>query len=152
MGYTRKPKVFKVTFDVGHEFEGLSITTRGLSVAQFADLAQRLQGIGDVFEGQDDQSEQIAALIALTGQLAPLRATFAEALMSWDMVEEDGTPTPATLDGVNLIEDMEFLTLIGSWVDAIGGVSAPLGKASPSGGTSPVLSGLMEPLSVNPPS
>jgi hypothetical protein len=151
MSYTRKPKVFKVTFGDGHEFEGLSITTRGLSVADFADLAQRLSGVADVFEGEADQSQQIAALRGLTEQLGPLRATFADALMSWDMTEEDGTPTPATLDGINLLEDMEFLTLVGAWVDAIGGVSAPLGKASPSGGTSPVLSGLMEPLSVNPP-
>ncbi len=149
MGYTRKQKVFKVSFADDHQFAGLTLTTRGLTVKEFVEFGIRLQGVGEAMQGAVRPDEQMAALDSLSDALTVVRGMFADALMSWNMTEEDGTPTPPTVEGVTMLDEMEFLTLVEEWLNAIGGVSAPLGKDSTGGVTSPELSPLMEPLSVN---
>jgi hypothetical protein len=146
MTYTRKPRVFKLEFEEGTHFEGLSMSTRGLSIKEFTSVALKL---GDIAGGMENasQTDQLAALPRLADALDEIREMFADALIEWNMKEEDGTPTPPTLDGVQLLDDQEFFLLINEWTTAIGGVSAPLGKGSTSGATSPELSALMEPLS-----
>lgn len=151
MGYKRKaPKVFKVAFAEGHEFEGLEMTTRGLSVAEFAEFGIKLQRLGTGLGDQDTPEDAVEALKAFMGALDASRAGFADALLSWNMEEDDGTPTPANLEGVNRLDDVMFLSLVREWLEAIGGVGDDLGKDSGSGETSPELSSLMEVSSLNP--
>jgi len=146
MAHRRKQKVFRVEFGPGTEFDGLELVTRSLAVKDFAAFGLSLQTIGETLDG-GTEADQLKALAGLTDQLADVQERFADKLMSWTMEEEDGTPTPATLEGVKLLDDFEFISLVGAWLDGIGGISADLGKGSGSGETSPELSALMEPLS-----
>lgn len=152
MTYVRKTKVFKVTFEEGHAFGGLTMTTRVLKIAEYAEFGIRLSTVtGGVVVGATIEAQQ-AHLEHLKAAIADAQELFADVLIEWDMQEEDGTPTPATLDGIRLLEDSEFMSLLNGWLSAIGGSAVAdsgdgLGKDSGSGETSPELSALMEPLS-----
>lgn len=144
MGYTRKAqKVFRIEFEPGHEFAGLELTTKALTVAEFAEFGITVQAFGTGLEAAAASTDPEEATRAVSGSVDALqraREAFAGALVSWNMTEEDGTATPATVQGVNLLDDMTFLNLVREWLEAIGGVGDDLGKDSGSTETSQVLS------------
>lgn len=148
MAYTRKPRTFQVVFEEPHPLAGLTLVTQALNVKEFAEFGLKLAAVTEIEQAGTD-AEQLRQLAHLLDSVDEVRAMFAEALISWDMLEEDGTPTPATLAGVRSLSDDEFYGLVGEWLSAIGGVSPALEKGSGSGETSPELSLLMEPLSQN---
>lgn len=148
MTYVRKPKVFKVAFEEPHSLAGLSLQTHGLSVKEFAAFGLKLGAVAEI-EQAGTNAEKLSQLSGLLGAVEEVRSMFAEKLISWDMQEEDGSPTPATPDGVNLLSDDEFFTLVAEWLSAIGGVDESMGKDSTHGETFQELSNLMEPLSQN---
>lgn len=77
--------------------------------------------------------------------------SFAKALVSWNLEDEDGNPLPATLEAIESYPDAEFMTtLVSAWVNAITGVDKDLGKDSTSGKSFPEDTIPMEPLSANP--
>ena len=48
-------------------------------------------------------------------------------LVAWNLVDEDGTPIPATGDGMNGLPDIALaLRIVHLWLEAVAGVSAPL--------------------------
>lgn len=148
MAYRRKPKVFKVTFEAPHPLDGLTLTTHALSVREFAEFGLKLASVSQIEQAGTD-AEKLKSLSGLLDSVDEVRALFADALISWDMEEEDGSPTPATLEGVQSLSDNEFYPILNEWLAAIGGVDENLGKDSGSGGTFPELSEMMEPLSAN---
>lgn len=145
MAYTRKPKVFRVSFEEPHPLAGLTLQTKGLSVKEFAAFGLRLADVAQIDAAGTDV-EKLAELKGLIGAIDEVKEMFADALISWDMQEEDGSPTPATLEGVQSLTDDEFFGIVNEWLVAIGGVDDETGKASAPGGV-PALSDLMEPLS-----
>lgn len=145
MTYIRKPKVFRVSFEDPHPLAGLSIQTKGLSVKEFAAFGLRLGEVNQIDKAGTD-AEKLADLRDLVGAIDEVRQMFADALISWDMQEENGTPTPATLAGVQSLDDDEFFGIVNEWLEAIGGVGDALGKDSGAGESVPALSDLMEPL------
>ena len=148
MAYTRKPSVFKVSFEEPHALAGLTLHTRALSIKDFAAFGLKMGQFGDDSVLGTDV-ERLEALTEQLGVFDDIRVMFADALISWDVEDEDGTPAPPTVDGVNSLSDEEFITIVSEWLEAIGGVDAGLGKDSGSGESIPVLSDLMEPLSSN---
>lgn len=149
MTYVRKPKVFRVVFEEPHPLAGLVLQTHAVSVKEFAAFGLKLAEVSELDQAGTD-AEQLAALKHLLGSLDEVREMFAEKLIGWEMEEEDGTPTPATLAGVQSLSDDEFFGIVNEWLTAVGGVDQAMEKDSSSGGTSPELSGLMEPLSLSP--
>lgn len=145
MAYTRKARTFNVVFEEPHPLAGLSLVTKALNVKEFAAFGLKLAAVTEIQQAGSD-AEQLKQLAHLLDSVDEVRCMFAEALISWDMEEEDGTPTPATLPGVQSLSDDEFYGIVGEWLTAIGGVDPALGKDSGSGETSPELSSLMEPL------
>jgi len=60
--------------------------------------------------------------------------SFAKALVSWNLEDENGNPLPATLETIEAYPDVDFMTgLTSAWMDAVTGVDKRLGKGSPSG-------------------
>ena len=58
---------------------------------------------------------------------------FGSVLVSWNYEEPEGHPVPATVES---LRDLEFdlaLAIIRAWLDAVAGVSAPLGEPSGDG-------------------
>lgn len=138
MGYRRVKPVYVLKFE-DPELAELEVRAKGASVGQLMklmDLARFAVG-GHKFTAEDFKD------------LGGLFELFASKLISWNLEDEDGTPIPATVDGLN-DQDMDFaLDLVLAWVSAVIGVSAPLGQPSTDGTPFPEGSIPMETLSLN---
>ncbi|MEU1372979.1 hypothetical protein ABZ442_04855 [Streptomyces triculaminicus] len=127
MGFVRKPKRIHLRFEGDPELEGLEVTLRGMTVAEYLDV----MGLDEV------DAPSVLEMIK----------RFAKALISWNLEDETGTPVPMDEESI-FAQDQEFiLHLATAWVDAVAGVSGPLEQSSPDGELSPVASIPMEPLS-----
>lgn len=123
MAYRAKSKVRQIVFTDDHEFAGLHMTVRGVSIGKFL----RLLSMAEI-KSKVPTEEELQRLRDFYGY-------FADALVDWDMEDEDGNPVPPTAEGVSSL-DFELVTkLVMEYADAIAGVSAPLGESSTSGGT-----------------
>lgn len=128
MGYVPKRKVYTLIFE-DPEMNGLEVRIRGLTTGQFMDVAAK-----------KEEAEQ-------GGDPAELFQMMVDQLVSWNIEEEDGTPVPATLEGLKTL-DMPFtMAIVNAWTDAVAGVPAPLEQSSPAGAPSLEASIPMETLS-----
>lgn len=119
MGYKRKAKTFDLVFTSkeDEEFDGLEIVMKGLSIKAYLKIAS------------------MADSAAVGGELGDLLHGFADALVSWNL-EDDNGPVAADFDGVSA-QDLDFIMkLITHWLKAAAGVGDELGKGSDSGVTS----------------
>jgi hypothetical protein len=122
MGYKRK--AYTLVWPEGHDLHGLEVTTKGLPVKKLFELVQ----LSDQLTGGGDTGEMVTVADKLF-------AGFAERLVSWNLEDDDGTPVPATLEGVQ-DQDMDFMvSLIMTWMNEVANVDAPLPQASPPGAT-----------------
>lgn len=142
MGYVRKPRAVKITWDDDSELHGLEIHTRGVSTGKYLEINGLWNQANDTDSDEDWK--------AVFGE-------FAGVLTSWNLeVPEDDKapdgpvkPVPATLDGL-LSVDIPFVAMvIMRWLSAMTGVGGDLGKDSASGDPSLEESMPMEPLSPN---
>ncbi|MFI1889813.1 hypothetical protein [Streptomyces jumonjinensis] len=77
---------------------------------------------------------------------------FADALISWNIEEENGAPTPASREEFFRLDETLALALATEWVERLGGkVDGPLPQSSPAGEPSPVASIPTETLSAPQP-
>jgi hypothetical protein len=128
MGYKKKVKTFELSFKGDAEYDGLELTMKGLSIGKYLKIAE----LADTADSDK------------TADLRPMLSSFADALVSWNMEDEDELEVPASLEGIESL-DIEFvMTLISKWLTSVAGVSAPLGSDSGSGETSPELGIPME--------
>jgi hypothetical protein len=96
-----------------------------------------VMNLADAANGQGSANDTLKAV-------GDLFETFATALVSWNLEDEDGTPVSADLEGIQS-QDMEFiLAVVRAWLEAVSSVNAPLGEGSTGGGTSQVPSIPME--------
>jgi hypothetical protein len=122
MGQGYKRKTYKLKWPEGHDLHGLEVATKGLSVEATFELASLAAGLG-----ADVSTEE---KVRTANQLF---AGFAERLVSWNLTEDDDTPVPATLAGVQ-DQDMGFMIgLITTWMDAVSSVDTPLPQGSANG-------------------
>lgn len=116
MGF-REPSTITLTFAPGDEYHGLEVRMRGMSIAEW------LQAAGlDGGEGDDAGATM---------------KRFYDALVSWNLEDEDGKPVPVE-DAPNRDSRM-IRRLNNAWIEHLQGVrkNDPLPDSSPSGGTSP---------------
>ena len=112
-----KRKQYKLAFqDEG--MEGVVITVQSLSSGQLIEIQSAQQ------KGFHER---------MTGMLA-------DKLVGWNVEDEDGTPVPATLDGIRSM-DVDFAdVVVKAWMEAMSGVSRPLPSSSAGGQPSVELS------------
>lgn len=110
MGFKVKRKVFRLVFK-DTDLEGLEVMARSLTTGQLIELQEAQKG----------------------GMHAAVTTMFAAALVSWNLEDEDGSPVPATLEGVRSMEIDFNNAVIGAWTDAVVGVKAPLSPTSSDG-------------------
>lgn len=135
MGYRRKLQ--HNTWVEGHEYHGLEVTMRRISVGRLLDV----QAIGlDVPEGATWDVRRRAALAA---DEAMIRA-FAEHLVKWNLEDDDGNPVGTSYDDIVAHVDPDMLwDVVGSWRGTITGDDAedsadPTSADSPDGGPAPL--------------
>ncbi|MFJ3923009.1 hypothetical protein [Streptomyces sp. NPDC090022] len=128
MGYKPKRKIYNLDFS-GTDFEGLTVSVRGLNTGQYLDL-------WEAKTEAEAGGETGRVLYLLAGQL-----------VSWNVEDDHGQPVEPTLDGIKG-QDLELnLAIVNAWTTAMAGVSAPLEQNSSGGGPSLEASLPMEVLS-----
>jgi hypothetical protein len=126
MGYRVKRKILNLRFE-DPDYAGFECRAHSTSVEKVLDLA-------DQAEAARRGSIEVAELIA----------AFGDALISWNLEDDEGRPVPATTEGVRRADLVWILPVILAWVDAMVNVSAGLGKDSTSGQRFPEVSIPME--------
>jgi hypothetical protein len=133
MGYKRERRVYRLVFD-DPEFEGLEVRARSIPIRDL----KRLMALDTESDSKGDRAAAITEMMF----------SFAEALVSWNM-EDDNGPVPPTLESIEA-EDADFMMMIiGQWLSVISRVddASPLPATSGSGSQSLEVSIPMEPLS-----
>jgi len=133
MGYRPNRKVFTLQFEKP-EMEGLEVRATSVSTGAFLEIVTMA----------DTARADVSQMRTLFEEFAN------QSLRSWNVENDDGTPVPATLEGM-LSQEFDFVfDIISSWMDVMTSVSPPLEMPSSDGNQSPVVSLPMEPLSGNP--
>lgn len=136
MGYRAQRKQFRILFDDDHEYHGLEVVVRSLSIGRFLQVAEQF----DAVDVADASSVKL-------GDIRDLVDVFAESIIGWNLEDEDGVSVPATTDGL-LRQDVPLVaTLLRQWGEGMAGVPKSLGKGSGSGVPSQVASLPMGPSS-----
>lgn len=91
MGFRPEPRRYKLTFD--GDLEGLEVRVKSLTVRKFAEMGEATD--------------------------AELLAMLADALVEWNLEAEDGTPVPATLEGIESQDSNLITRLISAWRTAL---------------------------------
>lgn len=116
MGYKKVPVIHTLT-DIPGE-DGLIVRLKSISFGKVRRLI-RLSDSEDE-SSMDEISEQ-----------------FVQALVSWNLEDENDQPVPTTLEGV---EDQDFdfiMKIVSAWLDRLTGPSEELGKGSQPGAQFP---------------
>lgn len=133
MGYKREGTVFRLKFSEP-DMDGLQVDAKSLPLGKMLRVIE--------LSGSVDATD--------TDAVRELFGAFADALAGWNLEDENDNPVPATLEGL-YEQDFDFvLKVVLAWVEAIAGVSAPLGNGSGSGAQSLADSMPMEALSPSP--
>lgn len=124
MGYKVHRNIYKLRFE-GAEYEGLEVRAKSVALGQFMDMMK----LADLKSKKSLTEEDRAAIDSLFER-------FAKVLVSWNLEDDDDKPVPTTKEGLYSL-DFEFaLLIILAWMDAVAGVSGPLGKPSSNGSPS----------------
>jgi hypothetical protein len=121
-GYKRARRTYIMEF-TDPEYEGLEITVRSIPIRNL----QHLMSLDPESTDLKVRSESIDQMTR----------AFAEALVSWNMTDENGEPLPTTLEYIES-EDVDFImSCIAQWMNAISRVddSSPLDESSEPGQT-----------------
>ncbi|MFJ4624223.1 hypothetical protein [Streptomyces sp. NPDC088812] len=138
MGYRKTTRRIEVSLK-NHKVYGQD-TEHPVAYARGKNLAEYLRLMG--YSEAEDADERAGIVQQLE--------EFADALVSWNLEGEDGTPVPCTRDGLFSIDNDLALALATEWMERLGGKvddADPLPQSSPSGGPSLVESVPMEALS-----
>ena len=118
MGYRRQPTIYRLLFE---EYEGLEVMARSVSIDEYLKIT-KLADKMTTTPGEE--------------QVRELFSWFARRLVSWNLEDEDGTPIPATLQGL-LGEELGFATkVVMAWVNKVVRVD-PTSPPGSSPGASP---------------
>jgi hypothetical protein len=120
MGYKRERRTYIMEF-ADPEYEGLEIKVRSIPIRELTYLM-----------GLDPESEDPAVRVS---SINKLMLAFAEAIVSWNMTDENDQPLPTTLEYIES-EDADFvMTCIAQWMKTMSQVddASPLDSNSPPG-------------------
>jgi hypothetical protein len=152
MGYTRR-KTFLIKFGAGHEYAGLEVRMRSVSVERLLEtlpLINRFDDLASNFVQAESEDELKRAKQEAEDVLAKVHDLFD----SWNIEDTDEqgntVPVPCTLQEL-MAEDFRLVNaVIQAWAQHLAGVPAPLEPPSLNGVPFPEASIPMESLSPNP--
>lgn len=118
MGFVPQRKQFRLKFQ-DDDLAGLEVTVGSASIGT-------LMGLSGI-----STADPAGASAGLEKSIQVL----ADSLISWNIEGDDGTPVPATVDGLKQQEMSLVMSIISAWTEAVSGVSPPLPGGSNSGET-----------------
>src|SRR5829696_3403980 len=102
--YKRQRRVYVLEF-TDPQYEGLEIKVRSIPIRELTDLM--------TLDTESEDPQVRASSIKM------MMAAFTDALVSWNMADENGDPLPTTLEYVES-EDSDFIMMcISAWMRAI---------------------------------
>lgn len=119
MGFRAEKKTITVRFAEDHVLYGLEAVFRGLDIRTYLKITGMDGGEGEGIGASMERS--------------------AEALLSWNLEDEDGKPVEATVENYMSQEHDFVLAVSGAWFESLSGVpkASPLDANSPSTEKSP---------------
>lgn len=126
-GFCPEPTLYTLTF-----VENLAALVVKVRPMSFGDMLER-----------DITLDWSAPGVPVEVRREGLRVTstaFASVLAEWNLTDRDGTPVPATWQGLCSLDDGLAQTIVMVWAIRVLGVSVPLAGRSTSGETSPAVS------------
>jgi hypothetical protein len=120
MGFVPQRKQYRLKFK-DHELDGLEVTVASASIGTLLGLSEMST------ESPEHATERLERSIQV----------LAEALVSWNIENAAGEPTPATVDGLKQQDMSLVMAIISAWTEAVSGVAPPLPGGSDSGETFP---------------
>lgn len=114
MGFKKEATLFKLVFEA---YEGLEVYVKSLSVGELLDLTELTAEVSNL----EDVKEVMA-------QSKSLMEVFAKNLVKWNLEDEDGTPVPATYEGIASQEFPFVLEIITTWMEQVAKVDENLEK------------------------
>lgn len=130
MGFMPKSTVYTLDFE-GTEYDGLQVRMRASTLGALFD-APELLGIKERVDAAAGGGLSLPAADDLNRFVDQYR-DLAEHLVSWNIDAPDGTPLPATLDGLKTLELPLVGQIVQTWQSAMAGVVPPLPGGSSSG-------------------
>ena len=125
MGFKRERRIYNLIFD-DPEFNGLEVKVRSIPIRE-------LRHLMSLDTEASDRIERAKAIDTLM-------QSFAGALVSWNMEDDNGRPLPTSLEYIES-EDVDFIMMIvGQWLQVI----ARVGDDTPLPGTSSTGSQFLE--------
>ena len=123
MGYVRERRIFRLKF-ADEDMGGLVVRASSVPLGAFLELVELMdvegRGIGP------DDARKVDRLFE----------GFARALVDWNLEEPEGTPVPATFEGLKR-QDIDFaMKVLRAWVEALTSVPDFLPPGSSNGGRS----------------
>jgi hypothetical protein len=135
MGFKPEPTRYTLKFEDTF-LDGLIIKVGCCSVAEFHDMIRRQAANGAEVASNNDHSTQLFLDYLIEWNLENSRDGHADDDGVVPQSLREGQPTPHTLEGVGLHEQVIIREVIGQWQKAMAGMSDDLGKDSPNGNDS----------------
>jgi len=132
MGFTPQRKQFRLKFQ-DEELNGLEVLMGSASIGALMNMSNF---------SADTAKDSMSSLGTSLSVLA-------DSLVSWNLEYENGSPVPATLEGLREQDMYMIMSIISAWTEAISGVAPPLPVSSNSGETFQEVQLPMEALSPN---
>lgn len=114
MARRKIPRIYDLEFD--GELEGLHIRVKSIKFGKIRQLIAVM----------DEDDKDVAVMDEIS-------KTLVDAIVSWDLQEEDGTPIEPSLAAIDDLEFEEVIAIVNKYLDCITGPGDELGKDSPSG-------------------
>lgn len=119
MARRKIPRIYDLAFD--GDLAGLNVRIKSIKFGKVRKLITLMD--------EDDKDVQV---------MDEISRMLADAIVSWDLQEEDGTPVEPSQEALDDLEFDEVIAIVNKWLDHITGPGDELGKDSPSGASFPV--------------
>lgn len=138
-----KPKRYRITFDDGHEYAGLEVTCKAVSLDVLIGMMSAADSLGSISSGQMTDADRQA--------FRDIVCHLASVIVSWNVDDDDDQPVAPDAAGLMGQELGMVLAITTALTERVASVAPPLPQGSPNGQAGDIESLLpMEPLPASP--
>lgn len=124
--FKREKREYRLRFE-GTQLDGLVVLVKSVPVGTMLQMAE-MAALVDGFTPED------------IGTLGMMFEILADAIVEWNLVDDDDQPVAPDMAGVRSLDMDEAMLLIQKWMEYTVGVPGPLGQGSTAGAPSGVAS------------
>lgn len=118
MSRIKVPRIYDLEFD--GDLEGLHVRVKSIKFGKVRQLIALM----------DEEDKDVEVMERVSAELA-------DAIVSWDFLDENEQPIPVSQETIDDLEFGEVMAIVNKWLDNMTGPDKELGKGSSSGVTFP---------------